>query len=111
MNLQEAVMQFVRAIQNKKMVQIRFYSKEDGVTIERTCAPMDFGPSRRARLKNDRFHVWDIDSDEKPHILSLPPEQIVDIVVLDNEFNPSNIVNWDTNRTPWFVERDWGDVS
>ncbi|GAB6152803.1 hypothetical protein JCM17380_15530 [Desulfosporosinus burensis] len=111
MNLQEAVTQFVGAIQDKKLVKISFYSKEDGLTIIRTCAPMDFGPSRRAKIKNDRFHVWDIDSDEKPHILSLSPEQIAEIVVLENEFNPSNIVTWDTNRSPWLIERDWGDVS
>ncbi len=51
---------FISAIHAKKKVRLTFYSKDDGGTIVRTCAPMDYGPSRRAHEKNDRYHVWDL---------------------------------------------------
>ena len=69
---------------------------------------MDYGPSRRAKEKNDRFHLWDYDSDTGRHTLSLPPEQIVDMEVLGDGFSPDEFVTW----TPdWFVARDWGAFS
>lgn len=108
---QETIFKFISAIRNKQIVVLRFYSKEDVTIIQRTCAPMDFGPSRRAKIKNDRFHLWDYDSDTRSHILSLSPEQVVEIIVLDEHFNPEDIVTWDTQKSSWFVERNWGDVS
>lgn len=85
-----------------------FYSKEDAEVIERTRAPMDYGPSRRAQEKNDRFHFWDYDSDRERHTLSLPPEQVTQIRVLDEGFDPSEFVTW---RPQWFIPRDWGAYS
>lgn len=93
------------------MVTLRFYSKEDGTILERKCVPLDFGPSRRAKVQNNRFHVYDLDSDEGRHVLSLNPEQVVEIIPLNLNFDPRTIVSWDTKKSPWFVPRDWGEVS
>lgn len=111
MDFNQAVSILVNAIIAKKMVSVRFYSKEDGIVQQRRCAPLDVGPSRRARIKNDRFHFWDYDSDEGSHVLSLNPEQVIEINTLEEKFIPENIVNWDTNKSPWFVKRDWGTRS
>jgi hypothetical protein len=105
------VSEFISAIKTKKVILVRFLSKEDGRIIERICYPMDYGPSRKAKEKNDRFHIWDQGSDEKPHTLSLNPEQIVEIVILNDNFDPSSFIKWDTKKSPWFIERDWGEVS
>jgi hypothetical protein len=102
---------FVKAIRERKIVIVRFFSKEDGMTTERKCVPLDYGPSRRARLKNDRFHFWDLESDKGSHVLSLNPEQVKMIIILDDRFQPEEIVVWNTKKSPWFVKRDWGDVS
>lgn len=102
---------FVRAIHGRKKLLVTFYSKEDRRQLVRTCAPMDYGPSRRAKDKSDRFHFWDYDSDTGSHTLSLLPDQIVEILELDLEFNPEEFVTWDTTRSPWWVHRDWGRVS
>jgi hypothetical protein len=99
---------FIGAIHAKKKIRVTFYSKEDTATIQRTCAPMDYGPSRRAHEKNDRFHFWDYDSDKERHVLSLNPEQLTDMRVLDEDFEPSEFVTW---RTPWLIPRDWGAYS
>lgn len=111
MNLQLLILEFIKAIRSRKKVLLRFYSMEDGTVLERTCAPMDFGPSRRAHLKNDRFHLWDYDSDAKRHTLSINPEQIVELIILEDEFDPREFVTWDTQKSAWFVDRDWGSVS
>ncbi len=102
---------FISAIHNKKIVRITFYSKEDNSNIVRRCAPMDFGPSRRAKDKSDRYHYWDYDSDKERHPLSLLPNQIVDLVVLDLDFNPAEFITWDTDKYPWFIKRDWQEFS
>ncbi len=102
---------FIKAIREKRLVSVRFYSKEDGKVIERKCVPLDYGPSRRAKLKNNRFHFWDIESDKQNHVLSLNPEQIEMILILDDKFQPEKIVIWDTKKSRWLIERDWGDVS
>lgn len=99
---------FIQAIHEKQKVQLSFYSKEDGHTLTRKCAPMDFGPSRRAKNKSDRYHLWDYESDTKNHVLSLFPDQVQDITVLDENFDPSEFVAWEPN---WFVPRDWGAYS
>ncbi len=111
MNLNEAINILVNAIKQKKLLTIRFYSKEDGTILERKCAPLDYGPSRRAKVKNNRFHFWDLDSDQGQHVLSLNLDQIVDITLLNSHFEPRIIVKWDTKKSPWFIPRDWGDVS
>jgi len=103
--------EFVSAIHAKRQVQLAFFSKEDGTVISRRCAPMDYGPSRRAKLKQDRYHVWDYESDEKNHVLSLDPDKIVSLQVLDATFDPAEFVSWDTSRSAWFVPRQWGEFS
>jgi len=100
--------QFIEAIQNKTKVNLTFYSKEDDCNLTRLCAPMDYGPSRRAHNKSDRFHLWDYESDKRNHTLSLLPEQIVNMEFTAEEFNPSEFITWPAN---WFVTRDWGEFS
>jgi len=102
---------FIDCIHVKKKVLLTFYSKEDQQPLKRKCAPMDFGPSRRAKNKNDRFHLWDYESDKTNHVLSLLPEQIIEIESLDETFEPSEFITWNTTTSPWFVSRDWGEYS
>ncbi|MEZ8741081.1 hypothetical protein AB6E21_13685 [Photobacterium swingsii] len=99
---------FIDSIHNKNKIIVTFFSKEDGRNLIRLCAPMDYGPSRRAHDKSDRFHFWDYESDKKNHVLSLPQEQIIKMEFLDDEFCPSEFVTWNPN---WFVHRNWGAYS
>ena len=99
---------FIDAIHSRSKIQLTFYSKEDNAIITRLTAPMDFGPSRRAHDKSDRFHFWDYESDKENHVLSLLPESIKSLVVTDQNFHPQEFVIW----TPkWFIARDWGQYS
>jgi len=103
--------EFIAAIQAMRKIRLTFYSKEDGSQIVRTCAPMDFGPSRRSTNKSDRYHLWDYDSDTGSHVLSLPPEQVVALETLPEQFDPADFVTWSTQSSPWFIQRDWGSYS
>jgi len=102
---------FKQAIDSKKKVKLSFFSKEDNRELVRKCAPMDFGPSRRAHNKDDRFHLWDYESDSRVHTLSLLPNQISNIEVIDEEFCPSEFITWNISKSPWFYKRDWGQYS
>lgn len=102
---------FLDALQTRRKIRLTFFSKEDGTNLIRTCAPMDFGPSRRAKVPANRYHFWDYDSDKARHTLSLLHDQIVSIVVLAEEFDPAEFITWDVTTSPWFVPRDWGAFS
>lgn len=103
--------EFIRCIHAIEKLTLRFFSKEDGRVLTRTCAPFDYGPSRTAKDKSDRYHFWDYDSDTRRHTLSLLPDQIQSIKGLGERFSPGDIVKWDVSKTPWFIERNWGAYS
>jgi len=98
---------FIRAIQEEKLVEVVINSKEKG-EIKRKCVPFDFGPSRRSKSKTDKYHFYDLNSPEGEHNLSVQPEYVKNLIILDEEFNPADFVKWKTN---WFIERDWGIYS
>lgn len=102
---------FIAAICAKKKVLLTFHSKEDQGTLVRTCAPMDYGPKRKAHDQSDRFHLWDYDSDKKMHTLGLLPSQVIKMEVLDKTFDPAEFITWDVKTSPWHVPRDWGQYS
>jgi len=102
---------FLATLHEKRIVILRFYSKEDKSSIIRACAPMDFGPSRRAKEQSNRYHFWDYDSDTGRHPLSLLPEQVIEIQDAYNSFDPAEFVTWNILTSPWFLERNWGKFS
>ena len=101
--------QFILSIRNITKIRVTFYSKEDGRQIVRLCAPMDFGPSRRAANKDNRYHLWDFESDTRNHVLSLLPNQVADMEFTNESFDPSEFITW--SPINWFVVRDWGMYS
>jgi hypothetical protein len=103
--------EFIQAIHDQNKLELTFYSKEDSHELIRICAPMDYGPSRRANNKDDRYHFWDYDSDTERHTLSLLPDPVIHIKVLSKKFNPAEFITWNTQTSPWFVQRDWDQFS
>lgn len=102
---------FMASLTQKRRVRLVFHSKEDATDLARTCAPLDYGPSRQAHDKAPRYHFWDYDSDQAPHPLSLLPAQIVLIEGTTDAFDPGEFITWDMNERPWFTPRDWGTFS
>ena len=102
---------FLSAIRSRELMRVVFDAKSDGTRRDRMCAPLDFGPSRRARVPEPKYHFHDLDSPSGRHALGLAPEQIVSMSPTGETFDPADIVTWDTRSSPWHVDRDWGAQS
>ena len=83
---------FIRAIEEKKLVLITAETLESG-HFQRTCVPLDFGPSGKPRDGLDRFHLWDLNSPHGAHKLLLLPSQLLDLEVLPESFDPKTLVH------------------
>jgi hypothetical protein len=100
---------FVDCLRQQRCVRLAFVSKKEGGAVrERICAPMDYGPDRRAADQRDRYHLYDLES---KHPLKKLGEEIVRLEVLEQSFDPGTFVTWDTRSSPWWLARDWGAYS
>lgn len=99
---------FIQAIHNKKKAIITYYSKKDNAPVRRQCAPLDIGPHARYPDKGDYYFIWDYDGSDKAHPVPKKAEDIISLEILDEEFDPSEFITWDTN---WTIPRDWGKYS
>ena len=98
---------FLEAINKMKKVKVVVNSFEKG-RIERTCVPFDYGPSRKFKDGGNRYHLYDLDSPDGSHNLSILPNQLVSVEIMADVFNPADYVKW----TPrWFFPRNWGSFS
>jgi hypothetical protein len=96
---------FIEAIHKKKKVCLRFYSKADRGVLERVCAPMDYGQGEEIQDELNRYWLWDYGSDRGSHILSLEAQQILDLRVLGEVFDPAHL---EVKPQQWSIPRDWG---
>jgi hypothetical protein len=91
--------EFLAAIHDHKKVWLRFYSTPDSGLLDRVCAPMDYGPGGGIEDGLNRYWLWDYASNTGSHKLGLLPQQVVELRVLGDVFNPAQIVRR-SSRTP-----------
>ena len=84
---------FIDAIHEKKKVCVRFYSKADSGLLDRVCAPMDYGPGGGTNDGLNRYWLWDYASETGSYTLGLVPQQIVDLQVLGEVFDPAKLAS------------------
>lgn len=84
---------FTAAIQDKKKVCVRFYSKPDSGVLDRVCAPLEYGPGNASKDGLNRYWLWDYANESGANIIGLVPEQILDLQVLGEVFNPSEFID------------------
>ena len=101
---------FISAIYDKKKLVITFLSRDKGL-LRRKCAPMDYAVGKREKSGIERYWFWDYESDKGPHTLGLKAIQIRDLTIIEESFEPSEFIDWDTKRSQWSVKRDWGRFS
>lgn len=82
---------FIGAVQDKKKVYVRFYSKPDSGVLDRVCAPMDYGPGENLDGLN-RYWLWDYANEMGANTIGLVPQQILDLQVLGDVFDPSEFI-------------------
>ena len=97
--------QFLDAIREKKLIRIVFYSHPDAGTVDRECAPLDYGPELGEKEALNRYWIWDPANTAGSNPLGLLPDQIVSVQVLGKVFDPEKLL---IGVRPWFVLRDWG---
>jgi hypothetical protein len=100
--------QFIEAIHAKTKVCVRFYSKADSGLLDRVCAPMDYGPGGEFQDGLSRYWFWDYASNAGAHTLGLLPQQVVDLRVLGEVFDPAQL---DVRPPQWSIPRDWDSQS
>lgn len=99
--------QFIEALNEKKKVRVRLYSIPDSGVVDRVCAPMDYGPGAAHQDDLNRYWLWDY-TGRGSHILGLLPQEILDLQVLGEMFDP---VEFNPRPAQWFTPRDWGSQS
>ena len=96
--------QFIEAIHAKNKVCVRFYSAADSGVVDRVCAPLDYGTGGKFEDGLNRYWFWDYSGNAELRVLSLVPEQITDLRVLGETFDPAQL---DAGITHWSEPREW----
>ncbi len=99
---------FIEAIHEKKKVRVRMYSVADNGVVDRVCAPMDYGPGLAHQDGLNRYWLWDCTNNAGSHALGLLPQEIVDLQMLGEVFDPAQFTE---RPAQWFTPRDWGSQS
>ena len=68
---------FIEAINQKKKVSVRFYSKADTGLLDRVCAPMDYGPGGEIQDGLNRYWLWDYASRAIPSERTEPHPSLI----------------------------------
>jgi len=97
--------QFLDAIRERKLIRIVFYSQPDKGTVDRECAPLDYGPAPDANDTLNRYWIWDHANTAGSNPIGLLPDQIVSAQVLGKDFDPGRLA---VGARPWSVPRSWG---
>jgi hypothetical protein len=103
MSTKAAKKEFVDAIRDKKRVKVIFYSQEQKRFLVKVCAPIDYGmDADSSETGAERLNFWDFEgktADAANHTLSLRADQVRGINVLDEFFDPSDLVASSTTST------------
>ncbi|HLH53063.1 MAG TPA: hypothetical protein VKY92_05550 [Verrucomicrobiae bacterium] len=92
--------QFIEAIKEKHKVCLRFYSRADSAVIDLVCAPMDYGRGADTNDGVNRYWFWDYSSNTGSQTLGLLPEQVLDVRILGELFDPA-VFNAPLNILPF----------
>ncbi len=82
---------FIGAIREKLKVSVHFYSAADSGALDRICAPLEYGRANEFQDGLNRYWFWDYASTSGSHILSLAPEQVLDLRILGEVFDPAKL--------------------
>jgi hypothetical protein len=78
---------FLEAIKEHRKVRVTFHPSHDNGVHESVCAPMDYGSGGEIPDGEDSYWLWDYGNTGN-HTLKLESQQIVEMQVLGEEFNP-----------------------
>jgi len=82
---------FIEALKDKKKVRVKFNSRADGGVMERVCAPLAYGPAGELNDGQNRYWLWDYANNSGACALGLMPQQILDLQILKEDFDPTTL--------------------
>jgi len=85
--------QFLEALQEQRKVRVQFYSRADSGVLDRVCAPTAYGLGGEPNDGLNRYWLWDFASETGSCALGLAPQQIVDLQVLSEKFDPAQFAS------------------
>ena len=102
---------FLDALAAKRRLSVRFLNRKEGTEQTRICAPLDFGPLRGSVDTSDRYQLWDLEGKRKPFNITLVADEVMGMTLLEETFEPAEIITWAFKPRAWKIRREWGDFS
>ena len=102
---------FLDAIASRRRLSLRFFDKKQQKERTATCAALDYGPLRGATDGLDRYQLWDLDAKRPPYNVALLEGDVRSMTLLDETFEPADIIKWAFKPGAWHTPRDWGAFS
>ncbi len=102
---------FLDALTSKRRLSVRFFSKKLDRELTRVCAPLDYGTLRGAAEEVEHYQLWDLEGKRKPLNLALKGADILAMTMLDETFEPAEIITWAFKPNAWKLPRDWAEFS
>ncbi len=96
---------FLEGIRERRKVRVRLYSVADNGVVDRVCAPLDYGPDKARQDELNCYWLWDYAQNPGSQTVALPPQEIVDLQLLGEDFDPAAL---QPSPEQWSVPRDWG---
>ena len=85
--------QYLEALEEHRKVRVKFYSTSDSGVLDHVCAPLSYGSRSEGSDALHRYWLWDYASDTGVYTLGLAPQQIVDLQVLGEKFDPAEFAS------------------
>lgn len=102
---------FLEAIAGKRQLLVRYFHQKEQREREQICAALDFGPLRGAQANVDYYQLWDLQAKRRPQNRAVRPADVIAMQLLDETFDPADIITWAFKAGAWHVKRDWGQFS
>src|SRR4051812_45968888 len=93
---------FLAALHSRRRVRVSLAVPEEQSPVTFICAPLDYG--EREPEDGPTFLFFDFDASEPFGVL---PEWILDLEVLEEKFEPNQVIDWDLFEEPFIVPREW----
>ena len=93
---------FIQAVKDSRKIELTFFSKEELAKTVKICAPIDYNPGRRAKDRSKLYYFLIFEDDGSSYVLSLPPNQILDMKLTYYNFDITETTDW---KTHWFTPR------
>ena len=88
---------FIQAIKKARKIKLTFFTEEDLVKSVTLCIPLDYNPGRRIKDKSCLYHFLCFEDDGTGYVLSLSPNQIINMEPTEESFDIRNLLTDDIN--------------